>query len=88
MLILTRKVGEAIAIDERITVRVLEVKGGQVKLGVEAPAQVTVHREEVLAKIAEVNRQAAAQEATDLDRVARLMAADNGSKGSEAVTRR
>ncbi|MDA8419094.1 MAG: carbon storage regulator CsrA [Desulfobacteraceae bacterium] len=88
MLILTRKVGEAIAIDERITVRVLEVKGGQVKLGVEAPAQVTVHREEVLAKIAEVNRQAAAQEATDLDRVARLMAADKGSKGSEAVTRR
>ena len=88
MLILTRKVGEAIAIDERITVRVLEVKGGQVKLGVEAPAQVTVHREEVLAKIAEVNRQAAAQEATDLDRVARLMAAEKGSKGSETVTRR
>ncbi|MDA8159592.1 MAG: carbon storage regulator CsrA [Desulfobacteraceae bacterium] len=88
MLILTRKVGEAIAIDERIMVRVLEVKGGQVKLGVEAPAQVAVHREEVLAKIAEVNRQAAAQESTDLDRAARLMAAETGDKGSSAVTSR
>jgi len=67
MLILTRKVGEAIAINENIIVRLLEIKGGQIKLGVEAPAHITVHREEVLTRIMEENRRAAAGAPTDLD---------------------
>lgn len=69
MLILTRKVGEAIAIDEHITVRVLEVKGGQVKLGVEAPAHITVHRQEVFARIMEENRKAASGTPSDLESI-------------------
>ena len=64
MLILSRKVGEAIAINEDVIVRVLEVKGGQVRLGVQAPNHVTVHREEIFLRILEENRKAA-QEAPD-----------------------
>jgi carbon storage regulator len=73
MLILTRKVGEAIAISEHITVRLLEIKGGQVKLGVEAPAHITVHREEVFARIMEENRKAAGGTPSDLESIALLM---------------
>ena len=47
MLILTRKVGEMIRIGDTVTVRVLEVRGSQVRLGVDAPADVRIFREEV-----------------------------------------
>ena len=47
MLVLTRKEGEAIAIGDVITITVVSVKGGQVKLGINAPRDVAVHREEV-----------------------------------------
>ncbi|MDH4321103.1 MAG: carbon storage regulator CsrA [Desulfobulbaceae bacterium] len=58
MLILTRKAGEAIAINDNITVTVIEMKGGQVKLGIEAPRHVAIHREEVLTRILEENKRA------------------------------
>jgi carbon storage regulator len=51
MLILTRKPTEAIAIGSDITVVVLGVKGNQVRIGVAAPKDVSVHREEVYARI-------------------------------------
>ena len=73
MLILTRKVGEAIAINEHITVRLLEIKGSQVKLGVEAPAHITVHREEVFTRILEENRKAASGAPSDLESVTKLL---------------
>ena len=47
MLILTRRVGETVMIGEEITVTVLGVKGNQVRLGVQAPRDVAVHREEI-----------------------------------------
>ena len=47
MLILTRKVGEMIRIGDAVTVRVLEVRGSQVRLGIDAPADVRIFREEV-----------------------------------------
>ena len=47
MLILSRRVGEAIIIDQEIIIRVLEVKGKQVRLGFEAPAQHRIHRSEL-----------------------------------------
>ncbi|MBR7519662.1 carbon storage regulator CsrA [Pseudomonas juntendi] len=46
MLILTRKVGETIVINDTIRVTVMQVKGGQVRLGIEAPKDVSVHRQE------------------------------------------
>ncbi len=51
MLILTRNIGEEIKIGEAVTVTVLGVKGSQVRLGVEAPAAVPVHRKEVYDRI-------------------------------------
>lgn len=51
MLILTRRVGEAIVIDEEVTVTVLGVKGNQVRIGVNAPKTVAVHREEIFERI-------------------------------------
>lgn len=53
MLILTRRVGETIVIDEEIRVTVLGVKGNQVRIGVAAPKSVSVHREEIHLKIEE-----------------------------------
>ena len=47
MLILTRRVGETVMIGDQITVTVLGVKGNQVRLGVQAPRDVAVHREEI-----------------------------------------
>lgn len=51
MLILTRRVGEIICINDNISVKVLSVSGQQVKLGVVAPETVAVHREEIYQRI-------------------------------------
>ena len=51
MLILTRRVGETLMIGDEVTVTVLGVKGGQVRLGVNAPREVAVHREEIYQRI-------------------------------------
>ncbi|WP_434771237.1 carbon storage regulator CsrA [Pseudomonas entomophila] len=51
MLILTRKVGETIVINDNIRVTVLSVKGNQIRLGVEAPEDVSVHRQEIHERI-------------------------------------
>lgn len=59
MLVLSRKSNEAIRIADDICVRVVSVDGGVVKLGIEAPAHVSIHREEVYARIQEENRLAA-----------------------------
>jgi carbon storage regulator len=59
MLVLTRKRGEAITIGSDIRVVVLQTKGGQVRLGVEAPRAVEVHRDEVYSRIRDENHLAA-----------------------------
>ena len=51
MLILTRRVGETVVIGEEVTVTVLGVKGNQVRLGVNAPKEIAVHREEIFERI-------------------------------------
>ncbi len=51
MLILTRRVGETVMIGDEVTVTVLGVKGNQVRIGVNAPKDVAVHREEIFERI-------------------------------------
>ncbi|GAC1622210.1 MAG: carbon storage regulator CsrA [Nevskia sp.] len=51
MLILTRRVGETLVIGEDVTVTVLGIKGNQVRIGVKAPKDVSVHREEIFERI-------------------------------------
>ena len=60
MLVLTRKLGENIRIGDSVKITVLEVRSGQVKLGIEAPPEIKVHREEIYARIQEENRRARA----------------------------
>ena len=59
MLVLTRKAGESLVIGDNIIIKVLEVKGETVKIGIEAPREVAVHREEVYQSIKQANRDAA-----------------------------
>ncbi len=74
MLVLTRKLGESIAIDDRIRITVVSLRGNQVKLGIEAPAETKVYRQEIYAKITEANQQAATTCPEDLTQVRVLWA--------------
>ena len=62
MLVLTRKTNESIMIGDEIKVTVVEVRGDQVKLGITAPKQISVHREEIYLAIRKENIQAAASQ--------------------------
>ena len=72
MLILTRKFGENIRIGDKIKIIILDVKGGQVKLGIDAPPNVAVHREEIYERIREENRRASGISAKALREVAHI----------------
>src|SRR5206468_12941773 len=58
MLLLTRKLGENIRIGDDVKITIVEVKGNHVKLGIDAPPSVKVHREEIYERIQEENRRA------------------------------
>ncbi|HLU13622.1 MAG TPA: carbon storage regulator CsrA [Arenimonas sp.] len=61
MLILTRRVGETLMIGDSVTVTVLGVKGNQVRIGITAPKDVAVHREEIFQRIQKDEGEAAAE---------------------------
>lgn len=73
MLVLTRKVGESIAIDDDIRIVVVQVKGKQVRLGIEAPKETKIHREEVYLAIKEQNKAASETNTEDLKNVTRML---------------
>ncbi|MEO5971224.1 MAG: carbon storage regulator CsrA [Bdellovibrionia bacterium] len=58
MLVLTRKLGESIAIDDHIKVVVVQIKGKQVRIGIQAPKETKIHREEVYTAIQDQNKEA------------------------------
>jgi carbon storage regulator len=57
MLVLTRKLGESIAIDDHIKIVVVQIKGKQVRLGIQAPKETKIHREEVYTASKDQNKQ-------------------------------
>lgn len=69
MLVLTRKLGESIAIDDNIKIVVVQIKGKQVRLGIKAPKETKIHREEVYQAIQDQNTEAAQSELSDLTRL-------------------
>jgi carbon storage regulator len=66
MLILSRKIGEKIVIGHDVFVTVLEVRGDNVKLGMDAPKHISIHREEIYQEIVKVNLQARSASAPTL----------------------
>ena len=72
MLILTRKVGESITIGDDIKIQVLEIKGKQVRLGIQAPREFSIHREEIYQRIQDENRLAAQQSPLNLNSITEI----------------
>lgn len=67
MLVLTRKIGEGIVIGDDITITIVEMKGGAVRIGIEAPREKKIYRQEVVTRIAKENQDAANWNMIDLD---------------------
>ena len=72
MLILTRKLGEKINIGDDITVTLVEIKGTQVKLGIEAPRTIEIHRQEIYERIREENLSSSDINDSDLSKASAL----------------
>ncbi len=67
MLVLTRKMGETITIGDHIRIKVVEMKGNQVRLGIEAPGDMRIYREEIYLKVQKENQMAASWSLEDLE---------------------
>jgi carbon storage regulator len=80
MLILTRKSGESINIGSDIVIRVLEIKGNQARLGIEAPRDVAVHREEIYQQVQKRNETAASCSPNSLGDIRALWVEKKGKK--------
>ncbi len=75
MLVLTRKLGESVTIGDEVKISIIDIKGRQVRLGIEAPRHLTIHREEVYAKIQEENRLAAIAKPANMEKLANVFPA-------------
>jgi carbon storage regulator len=73
MLVLSRKIGEAIAIGDKISITVVEVKGNQVRLGIEAPQDLRIYRQEIYVTVQRENQQASDWNLADLENVVNLL---------------
>ncbi len=80
MLVLTRKVGESINIGDNIKISIMDVKGRSVRVGVEAPRSMSIHREEIYSKIQEENKLASSWQKVDMTSLKDLMGGMGGKK--------
>lgn len=87
MLVLTRKVGEGIAIGDDIKVVVMQIKGKQVRLGVRASSSTVVHREEVYQRIQEENQSAAGAQVDSLREASGLLGKNENEEARPPLRR-
>lgn len=78
MLVLTRKLGESIAIDDHIKIMVVQIKGKQVRLGIQAPPETKIHRQEVYETIQSSNREAATASPKSVSQIADMIRREGG----------
>lgn len=78
MLVLTRKTGEGIIIGDDIKITVIELKGGGVRIGIDAPREMKVHRQEVFDRIKQENKEATQWDIADLNELSTIL--DAGRK--------
>ena len=69
MLVLTRKLGEGIVIGDDVTITIVEMKGGTVRIGIDAPQEKKIYRQEIFNRIVEENRDATNWDMIDLDKI-------------------
>lgn len=82
MLVLSRKIGQSLIIGNDIVVRLLEIRGQQVRLGVEAPSDVSVVREELHRVVAEANQEAVQTDESAIAALATALRTQSGPKGA------
>lgn len=85
MLILTRRVGENVIVGDDIVISVIEVRGEAVRIGIQAPRSVTVHREEVYRELQRANEQAASSSDAAVGAVVEQLLADGDSAPGPAA---
>ncbi len=77
MLVLSRRVGDSVVIGDNVVVTVLEVRGDVVRIGVDAPREVAVRRQELLAELADSNRAAASPSQAAVSDLSQLLSKRN-----------
>ena len=77
MLVLTRKVGEGIAIGDDVKIVIMQIKGKQVRIGIQADPSTAVHREEIYQKIKEENRSASSSALFDESKASSVLSGAN-----------
>lgn len=80
MLVLTRKTGEGIIIGDDIKITVVELKGGGVRIGIDAPREMKVHRQEVYDRIKQENKEAMQWNIADLNELSSILGSEEDKK--------